>query len=213
MILTTGSALTTTCGDSGLLTDAVLHAPINPLLFSLDSSKPTPGENRFTLRPWRVGDAPELFRAWCDPALASGAPPEAARTVELAAAWISRYEQRALDGLALDLAIAPVDGPVVGEVGVAEFSPVRRAAILGYWIAPEARGRGLATAAVATFCDWAFSQNGLIKGGLAAIGARVAPDNVASALLLEKALFTRADVRPDGIEIWLRRATRSGTRG
>lgn len=196
--------------DSGLVNDAVLQVPINPLIFSLDGSRLTPGQKRFTLRPWRVGDAPELFRAWCDPALASGAPPEAARTVELAAAWISGYEQRALDGLALDLAVASVDGPVVGEVGVAEFSPVRRAAILGYWIAPEARGRGLATAAVGTFCDWAFREDGLIEGGLAAIGARVAAGNVASALLLEKAMFTRADVRPDGTEIWLRRASQSG---
>ena len=56
---------------------------------------------------------------------------------------------------------------------------------IGYWIAPTARGRGLAGLAAETACRWAFTVLGLHR-----IQFFHAVENVASARVAEKAGFT-----------------------
>jgi RimJ/RimL family protein N-acetyltransferase len=55
------------------------------------------------------------------------------------------------------------DGPVLGMVGMTcEGEPgVERAGELGYWAAPDARGRGLTTEAARLVVDWALDPEGL----------------------------------------------------
>lgn len=50
-------------------------------------------------------------------------------------------------------------GSLLGVVGFLHHE--RTAPEIGYWIAPAARGRGLATAAVNLACDFAFAADGL----------------------------------------------------
>ena len=57
---------------------------------------------------------------------------------------------------------------------------------LGYWVAPAARGRGVASRAVRLLADWGF--RGL---GLARIELTCGPDNVASQRVAERCGFTR----------------------
>lgn len=70
---------------------------------------------------------------------------------------------------------------------------------IGFWLLPEARGRGVATRAVCVFCRWAFAELALAR-----IQASADVDNPASQRVLEKAGFTREGVmrsyqtRPDG---------------
>ncbi|ATQ31011.1 acetyltransferase [Rhodococcus ruber Chol-4] len=51
------------------------------------------------------------------------------------------------------------DGPLLGTVGLIERDA--SAAEIGYWIAPAARARGLATESVNLLCDYAFRSDGL----------------------------------------------------
>ncbi|MGW0021645.1 GNAT family N-acetyltransferase [Rhodococcus sp. NPDC003382] len=51
------------------------------------------------------------------------------------------------------------DGVLLGVVGFLHHE--RTAPEIGYWIAADARGRGLATAAVNLACDFAFDPDGL----------------------------------------------------
>jgi RimJ/RimL family protein N-acetyltransferase len=67
-------------------------------------------------------------------------------------------------------------GALVGVVGL--FRVANGAAELGYWTAPEARGRGLLTEAARAVLDWAFSDDGL---GVARVEWRAVVGNVASA--------------------------------
>ena len=60
---------------------------------------------------------------------------------------------------------------------------------VGYWLAPEARGRGLTSAALVALSRWGFDQLGLGRVELV-----TDPDNIASQRVAEKAGFTREGV-------------------
>jgi RimJ/RimL family protein N-acetyltransferase len=60
---------------------------------------------------------------------------------------------------------------------------------VGYWLLPEARGRGVATRAARIVAEWGFSL------GLERIEAQTNLDNVPSQRVLERAGFAREGVR------------------
>jgi RimJ/RimL family protein N-acetyltransferase len=62
-------------------------------------------------------------------------------------------------------------------------------AAVGYWLRPEARGRGAATAAVQLIARWAFDELGVER-----LELTTAPENVASQSVAERAGFTREGV-------------------
>lgn len=94
--------------------------------------------------------------------------------------WLARFDgrQRAawavLDADDTFLGYA-VTGPVDHENGEVE---------LGYALAPHARGRGVATAALVAMTVWAFDQ------GLVRVTALISTDNVASSRVAEKAGYS-----------------------
>jgi RimJ/RimL family protein N-acetyltransferase len=64
---------------------------------------------------------------------------------------------------------------VLGGASIYEISLERGSAALGYWLAPRARGRGVASCAVRLLAQWGFT-----KLGLARIELTCGPDNEAS---------------------------------
>jgi RimJ/RimL family protein N-acetyltransferase len=60
---------------------------------------------------------------------------------------------------------------------------------IGYWIAKEARGRGVATRATRLLAEWAVTA-----GGVQRLELTTHPDNVPSQRVAEKAGFTREGV-------------------
>ena len=83
-----------------------------------------------------------------------------------------------------------IDG-VVGGIGVRFLSDLDDGcAEIGYWVAAEARGRGVATAATRAAARWAFGA----VPELARIQLRADVENVASNRVAEKAGFTREGV-------------------
>ncbi|MFE9774017.1 GNAT family N-acetyltransferase [Streptomyces sp. NPDC005931] len=70
--------------------------------------------------------------------------------------------RRAADGTALALRVADADsGTVLGHIDVNEIRPVTGTGRVGYWVLPEARGRGVATRALLLAARWAFTDLGL----------------------------------------------------
>jgi len=53
------------------------------------------------------------------------------------------------------------DGTTLGQVSVQAIDRVLRVARVGYWVLPEARGRGVATRALAVISRWALTDLGL----------------------------------------------------
>jgi RimJ/RimL family protein N-acetyltransferase len=60
---------------------------------------------------------------------------------------------------------------------------------VGYWVAPQARGRGVASDALVTLSRWAFESLGMGRMELA-----TDPENVASQRVAEKAGFEREGI-------------------
>ena len=105
--------------------------------------------------------------------------------------WISQREAAWAEGRSVDLAVTdPQSGAVIGEVGLSGFDPVRRAALVGWWMAESWRGQGRAGEAVRLVVDWVLSE-----GLLEAVMAEIDPDNGASAAVARRAGL-RQVVRP-----------------
>lgn len=81
------------------------------------------------------------------------------------------------------------DGSILGGITLRHFDPMRGVIEVGYWLFPEARGRGLATRAVRAVAREAFAS------GLSRIEANVRIGNDVSERVLERAGFTREGVK------------------
>lgn len=158
------------------------------------------------LRPWHEDDAPVLAAAWRDREIARWNPIPPDPSDERAAHWIAGCDQR-LDGRrSLDLCIVAADtNDVVGEVGLSGFDWDRRAALIGYWLLPAGRGRGLATHATSALANWALSAL-----ELSVIVARCNSANLASQAVAQRAGFSHGHSDGDGHELWVRRSVPAG---
>src|SRR4051794_3054611 len=96
------------------------------------------------LRDWRQDDAPALEPVCGDPDVCRFSTVPWTYTPSAAAAWIRRIRDHRSSGTALGLAITREheDRPL-GHVNLVRFSDGGRAAALGYWLVPAARGQGL----------------------------------------------------------------------
>lgn len=141
------------------------------------------------LRPWRVTDAAALAAAWHDPEIRNRlSVPEPADEAS-AASWISQREQAWAERRSMDLAVTdPSSGTVIGEVGLSRFDPVRRAALVGWWMAEDWRGQGRAGEAVRLVVDWALSE-----GSLSAVMAEIGADNPVSMAVARRAGLRQVD--------------------
>ncbi len=89
------------------------------------------------------------------------------------------HELRAGKGLHLVTADA-VTGSLLGVVGLT-FDHFRRSAEIGYWVAPEFRGRGVAPRSVRLLTAWAFAEHGCRRVQLMADARNRASQRVAEA--------------------------------
>lgn len=80
-----------------------------------------------------------------------------------------------------------VDDTVVGDCGWLGGPSGAGDVEIGYGLAPSARGRGVATEAVALLCSWAAAQPGVTR-----LTADVLPGNEASLRLLRRLGFVQA---------------------
>ena len=87
-----------------------------------------------------------------------------------------------------ELALAIVDGEdnLLGALGISNFDWPDLKAEIGYWMAAEARRRGIGARATRMLAEWALTSLGLERLELLAH-----PENEASQRLAERAGFTR----------------------
>lgn len=141
------------------------------------------------LRPWTPADAGALRAA-------VAAAPDLVRqtggadlSTDAAAAEHIRRHLAPRGPRSYGFAVA-VDGRAVGHVGIGAVDDVHGTAWLSYWLAAEARGRGLATAALVGASAWAVRELGTFRLEL---GHRV--NNPASCRVA-----TRAGYAAEGVE-------------
>ena len=140
------------------------------------------------LRPWDRPDAGFIAAASSDPAIERyNSPPH---SLADALALVEDFERNwltfAASGDPTGVAFAIVDaatGDLAGMCGVDGWSSTD-VAQFGYWLAPPARGRGLATRAAVLMTGWLFGL------GAARVFLTVVSENLASAAVARRAGFT-----------------------
>jgi RimJ/RimL family protein N-acetyltransferase len=143
-----------------------------------------------TVRPWgEPGDAEAIVAACNDRAIAEFLdmiPRPYTRSD--AETYLEACRLGWRDGANANFAII-VDGRAVGSIGVRWIELDQGVAEVGYWVAPDARGKRVCTRALELVSGWV-----LARPGMARLQLRADEENVASKRVAENAGFTREGV-------------------
>jgi RimJ/RimL family protein N-acetyltransferase len=165
---------------------ASYEARYKELRSSLRPPDPPIRDDEFELRPWRLEDADAVYEACQDAEIQRGigAMPSP-YTLQDAREYLRRADSWWRTGERASFAIVERgDGRILGSVGVGFHGDGR--ASVGYWVAREARGRGIATRATCLVSRWAIEEQGVER-----LELHTEPSNNASQRVAEKAGFTR----------------------
>jgi RimJ/RimL family protein N-acetyltransferase len=154
------------------------------------------------LRPWRPTDADQVFRACQDPTIlrwTSLPQPYQRHHAEGYVAELSPTLWQA--GTAAPMGVFDPAGQLLGAMGLISLQR-GQAAEVGYWVAPWARGRGVATNALRALARWALRDLGIQR-----LAWRAEVGNHASRLVAETVGFQVEGIarhgaqRPGGVRI------------
>ncbi|MFJ3672138.1 GNAT family N-acetyltransferase [Streptomyces sp. NPDC090106] len=104
---------------------------------------------------WLRGRSDPEFQRWNTPLK---------QVTDLAGARVSlrAAAESVAEGASASFRVSDADaGTTLGHIGVNMIDRVGRSARVGYWVLPEARGRGVATRALTLVSPWAFTGLGL----------------------------------------------------
>jgi RimJ/RimL family protein N-acetyltransferase len=141
------------------------------------------------LRPWTEDDVKDGIMAFADTTVQRFSWPGAASYTQVDARnfFVGQLEARQR-GEELNFALADpaAHDSVLGGASLYGVDPYQQCAAVGYWLRPEARGRGVATHAVGLIARWAFDVLGIARLELSC-----SPDNAASQRVAERCGFVR----------------------
>jgi RimJ/RimL family protein N-acetyltransferase len=141
------------------------------------------------LRRWRLSDAPAVTAACRDPDIPRWIPVIPAPYAETdAIEFLREVDDEWRIGSSHAFAIVDAADRLLGAVTL--HGPEGHLAEIGYWLAAEARGRGVATRAVRLLAAYSFRAD----PALVRIGLRTLVGNDASGRVAERAGFSREGV-------------------
>ncbi|TCB99957.1 N-acetyltransferase [Micromonospora zingiberis] len=142
------------------------------------------------LRPFRLDDVADIVAGCADPLtqrFLDGLPDP--YTEADARRWVTEGAPAAFTAGGAAYAVAdPATDRLLGTVGLSHPVPQRRQAEIGYWVLPDARGRGVATAATRALAAYAFTS------GTERLELLTAVENAAS-----QRVALAAGFRPEGV--------------
>ena len=77
--------------------------------------------------------------------------------------WYAGYERGRAEGTREAFAVVDAEGMLLGLALAVSIDGEARTVELGYLVVPEARGRGVATAALSMLGEWAFDHLGALR--------------------------------------------------
>ena len=118
-------------------------------------------------------------------------PQAAPFTEDDARGYFADQESARLRGLEVQLVIVEreQEEAVLGSASLYALNLEQRSAAVGYWLAPQARGRGVASTAVRLLATWGFTTLGWAR-----IELTCGPDNEASQRVAARCGFVREGV-------------------
>jgi len=142
-----------------------------------------------TLRPLTEADADDVTKACQDPVTLRWLPLPRPYTRASAEWFIGTYGPNLRESGAGVVFAIEAAGRLVGVIDLKDADWATKVAEVGYWVAPWARGRGVASEATRLLAGWAIDELGFERVEVfAAIG------NTASQRAAEKAGFVREGV-------------------
>ena len=123
---------------------------------------PTLTDGELLLRPAGPDDVDAVTAACQDPEIPRWTLVPSPYRREHAVEWIDGTAGQAAAGTTVNL-LAFSDGRLAGSFSVMEIDRERGYGEIGYWVAAEARRRGVATRAVRMLRDWAHTELGLTR--------------------------------------------------
>lgn len=151
---------------------------------SWPSVQPVLFGDRVTLRPWHPNDAAIVYRICQDPDIQYWTripvPYERGHAAEFTGLHAPRSWS---DGAGAAFAVTDShSAEVLGSVGLVAIDAEDMVGEVGYWIAPAARRRGVATASIAMLASWALGEVGLAR-----LELLIEPENIGSRKAAERA--------------------------
>jgi RimJ/RimL family protein N-acetyltransferase len=152
--------------------------------------KPPLSDGVVTLRPWgEEGDVEAITAACNDPAIAEFLDQlPSPYTEQDGKDAIAYFREGWAEGTVSNFAITEGGRPL-GSVGVRWVEPDQGVAEVGYWVAAEARGRGICTRAVRLVSHWVLRECGAER-----LQLRADEENEASRRVAQKAGYTQEGV-------------------
>lgn len=117
----------------------------------------TAGE--LTLRPWVPTDVPGIVDAYSDPGIRRWHARD--MTPAEAAPWVTAAASSWMTETGASWAVTSSTGELLGRMSLRTVDLQDGLADIGYWVAPSARGRGVASRALALVSSWAIRDLGL----------------------------------------------------
>jgi [ribosomal protein S5]-alanine N-acetyltransferase len=168
------------------ISEIEVSSPVNSESGFPESRWPSPPirTRRLVLRRPAMSDVENIRRAAAHPSTRWGAhllphPYLRRHAVEFVKRKALQFRKR--ESLALAITLG-TDGSLIGMIELSHLSSTDRCGELGYWIAPERRGRGYATEAARAMCEVGFHTLRLHR-----VEARAFARNRASLRVLKKA--------------------------
>ena len=115
------------------------------------------------LRPWQESDAAEVFRACQDPEIQRWISVPQPYLMQNAIDYVTAFTtQTWANGTAAPFGVFdPASGELLGACDLVKLDRDAGVAEIGYWVAPWARGRGVATGAARAVARWALHTQGV----------------------------------------------------
>jgi [ribosomal protein S5]-alanine N-acetyltransferase len=149
------------------------------------------------LRPLRLEDVPRVTELCQDPEISRWTRVPFPYEEAHARTWIEQTIRDWDDRRHAEFAVTgAATGKVIGAIGLRFHQDYALQGSIGYWVAKEARGRGVATAALRLVSRWALRELGLPRVQLV-----TDPENVPSQKVAERAGFRREGLLRSYIEL------------
>jgi len=156
----------------------------------IEYPQPRLSDESIALRKPREEDAATVTAACQDPLIARFTLVPSPYSEDDARGWLRIADRERREGTGLHmLAVNAEGGELQGAVGINAITWQHRVGQIGYWVAPEARRRGVVMRSVRLLAHWALGDLGMAR-----VEIRVDVENEPSQLVAEAAGFIREAV-------------------
>jgi RimJ/RimL family protein N-acetyltransferase len=155
----------------------------------LSAPSPPLADDAIRLEPLDERYVPDFDRLLADPEVLRNTRVPSPPPPAFASDWVGRYEEGWQDGSRAGFAILSAEGVFLGFGGVVDLDLEARQGEIGYVVAAEARGRGVAGRALGLITGWALDDLGLGR-----VELHIDPANAASIRVAERCAYVREGV-------------------